>query len=446
MPTAYNFVGAASALLMAADVTFDPASTLYATADAAYTAFCNELGIDPATSLGAFDGDDEAFYFAASGIALNPVRDVIFKAHHMIASEGAIGFFDTDPGSTAKTSVTIANVSRMYQTTTNPALFITYHATGMDGKSYNSKWNKGAGGFCVRVDHSQYNGSSLIYKVAIQVTDRRIKVFIENTSAGAFPVLVNTYAGGGSTTKTVVNQYNIGNIGGNGTRTFIDFAYNTVTYRNAGNTLFKVPLSSIIGVHGTKITWVENKPTGTAIAIKTAVNDSEVTPPDASAFVAVANGGIIEGLPNDTVTAGKCLWIKAELSTSDTRYTPELSNMTLYITDDLSLQQLVIKLTEAGRLKYPHGNITVAYTASSGNLKNIAGTIAVFSFNQQGAPTIGNLALVFNPNGPENIQAALDLTIDVNKVTFIDVKEADENIQAALDLTVAVYDINSNPV
>ena len=99
MSTNYDFLGAADANLMSAVVTLDPASSLFATADAAYAAWCGELGIDPDTSLGTFSADDAAFYFGSS-VALDPGKDVAFKAHHMLASEGAIGFFDCDPANT----------------------------------------------------------------------------------------------------------------------------------------------------------------------------------------------------------------------------------------------------------------------------------------------------------------------------------------------------------
>lgn len=105
-----------------------------------------------------------------------------------------------------------------------------------------------------------------------------------------------------------------------------------------------------------------------------------------------------------------------------------------------------LTLTTTGRLKHPQGNVTVAYAAASGNLKNAAGTLAVSSFSQGFDPDEAALALFFNPHDAENIQVGLDLTADVYEVIYNSTKSSDENIQASLDLNVAVYDTNNNPV
>jgi hypothetical protein len=62
-------------------------------------------------------------------------------------------------------------------------------------------------------------------------------------------------------------------------------------------------------------------------------------------------------------------------------------------------------------------------------------------------PDEAALVLFFNPNDPENIQASLELTVEVYEVAYVSAKNGDEQMQVSnLDLTVAVYDINSNPV
>ena len=447
MSTNYDFLGASGAKLMTAKVTLDPASALYATADAAYTAFCNELGIDPSTNLGAFDGDDEAYYNAAS-VALNPAKDIVFKNHHMIASEGGIGFYDTDTVTTTKASVTIANTSRMYQTTTNPCLFITYHASGMDGKSYNSKWNKSAAGFCVRVDHSQYTGATLVYKVAIQVTPQRIRFFFENVSGGAIPIYVDTFAGAGSSTKTVLNQYSLGNTGGNGAKTFLEFDYNSVVYKSSGHAFYKIPLEGIVGLlSNNRIDWTADVPANTTLAIKGAVNGSDSVPPVDGDLDVLTSGGSIPDLTDGLDTTGLYLWLKAELGTSDTSKTPSLTALSVTLTDDISAREIAIHLTYAGRLKHPQGNVSVAYVAALGNIKNAGGTISVSSFTHPFDPDEAALTLYINPNDPEQISVGINMTIDVGQIVMVDAKSGDENLQVgSLNMTVAVYDTNSNPV
>lgn len=447
MPTNYDFIGANSAKLMSAKVTIDPASGLFASADVAYSAWCNELAIDPATSLGAYDADDSSFYFASS-VPLNPAKDVIFKAHHMISSEGAIGFYDNDPTNTGAISVSIPNISRMYQTAENPCLFLTYHAAGVDHRTYNSKWNKSANGFCIRTDQSHYGGGSSIFKVAIQVTPKKIRLFIENVSAGAIPIFMNTFTGGGSTIKTVINQYNLGSTGGNGTLSYIELDYNSVTYKGSGNSLFNVPLSTITGIHGSCVDWTADTPAGTTVNVKAAVNSSGTTPPSAGDFDAVANGGSISDLIDGMSTNGMFLWIKVELATSDNTKTPSLTALSVSINDDLCLRQFTIHLTNTGRLRHPQGDVTVAYAASQGNLKNAAGTLSVASFTLQTNPDEAKLSLFFNPNDPENISVSPAITVlDVNQVNFVDSKTVDEQITVgSISISAAVYDTLNNQV
>lgn len=75
------------------------------------------------------------------------------------------------------------------------------------------------------------------------------------------------------------------------------------------------------------IDWIGNTPEGTSLTIFTGLSDDSLTEP--STWTAIANGSGIDGASGNLST--KYLWIKAELSTTDSNITPELDSITVDI-------------------------------------------------------------------------------------------------------------------
>lgn len=74
---------------------------------------------------------------------------------------------------------------------------------------------------------------------------------------------------------------------------------------------------------GTYIFWTENVPASTTVVFHTAINTSSSTPPSAGDFATSTSEGSIAGITDGTDDlAGKWLWIKTFLSTTDTSTTP----------------------------------------------------------------------------------------------------------------------------
>jgi hypothetical protein len=226
--------------------------------------------------------------------------------------------------------------------------------------------------------------------------------------------------------------------GENDSTTFIDSS--AITYKSSGHVIFgPFLLPEVDDFSTSQINWSTVLPDDTSILVYSGLADSEEVP---DVWEECVNGGEIP-----TLIAGRDLYIKVDLETSDTSVTPELDDLSFTYKGDEDKTKVRIKLTEPGRLKHPQGNVTVAYTASSGNLKNAAGTLAVATFEQAFDPDEEDLTLFFNPHDPENVEiSGVGLTVDVNKVTYVDGKD-DENIEIdSLDMTIAVYDTEENPV
>ena len=75
------------------------------------------------------------------------------------------------------------------------------------------------------------------------------------------------------------------------------------------------------------IDWIGNTPEGTSLTIFTGLSDDSLTEP--STWTAITNGSGIGGASGNLST--KYLWIKAELSTTDSNITPELDSITVDI-------------------------------------------------------------------------------------------------------------------
>ncbi len=224
---------------------------------------------------------------------------------------------------------------------------------------------------------------------------------------------------------------------------FYNLTFEISSYPAAGSAVYgpySLPTSASFRM--SVISWEQSAPAGTSVVVSCALVDTEQTPVSEDYQVCTNNGEI----PN--IAGGKDLYIKVDMVTSSSLVTPAISELQFSYegADDMATARVF--LTTAGRLRYPQGAVTVGYTASDGNLKNAAGTLAVPSFSTDFEPDEDNLTLFFNPNGVENLQVAdLALTVNVGELTYIESKGGDEQVQVSdLNLSVVVYDTNNNPV
>lgn len=260
--------------------------------------------------------------------------------------------------------------------------------------------------------------------------------------------------GSSDPTATPANEYRMSVSGSNPTITDRYGAANGQGYNGISGTVvaadayatsgtavygpFRLP--TVSSHRASSIGWTATTPAGTTAAVETAVVAASATPV-AGDWSACANGGAISGL-----ISGGDLYIRSTLATTDTSKTPSLSALQYAVEGADNHSKVRAGLTYAGRLRHPQGDLTAAYAASSGNLRNAAGNLAVPSFSLPFTPGAGVAPLFFNPHDPENISASLELSVDVNKVAYQNTKSGDENLQASLALSVGVFDTNNNPV
>ncbi|MBA7666628.1 hypothetical protein ES703_74709 [subsurface metagenome] len=90
-------------------------------------------------------------------------------------------------------------------------------------------------------------------------------------------------------------------------------------------------LSTITDVNTSIVEWTEDKPAGTDIKVKFAINDDPVTEPPIGDYIAAVNGDPIPRITPHADLTGKWLWARQELSTVDNTKTPELQTAREYI-------------------------------------------------------------------------------------------------------------------
>lgn len=221
------------------------------------------------------------------------------------------------------------------------------------------------------------------------------------------------------------------------------FVYGGTTYAATGTAIYgPYTLPTVSSFRLSHIDWTVNIPVNTTVTIAAAVVELGAIPHEGD-YEPCTKGA---DMPN--IASGKDLYIKVILATTNNTITPTLSDIWFDYEGNDDQSKLRVTLTSAGRFKHPQGNVTVAYAASQGNLKNAAGTLAVPSFSQQFDPAEANLALFFNPNDAENVSVTPAITVlDVNQVTFMDSQNPDEQVNiGSVSVTTVVYDTLNNQV
>jgi hypothetical protein len=95
--------------------------------------------------------------------------------------------------------------------------------------------------------------------------------------------------------------------------------YEAVPYQSSGTRISTYDLSQVKIAKSAKVSWTQTLPTNTTLTIQTSL--------DGTNYNSQTNNGAITGISNGLNTAGKTLYVKQTLSTTDTTVTPKLNDM-----------------------------------------------------------------------------------------------------------------------
>jgi len=210
--------------------------------------------------------------------------------------------------------------------------------------------------------------------------------------------------------------------------------FTPATFPTSGTWTFPIDIDTITDLGVSRIKWVEDLPTGCSAIVYTAVNADDETEPTVWEEQ-IYNGYDAASLTQGYDYTGKFLWIKIELSTTDTSKTPTISEPLFKIIEYTDQKSLVIEIGDGQGINKATGDVTIDYTKSTGGLSSdAAGHPKVEDFSETFTPT--GLAPIDNPANIEAIE--LSLTPIVVTRTYITLEEAFSNpvLEIALGLVV----------
>ena len=181
----------------------------------------------------------------------------------------------------------------------------------------------------------------------------------------------------------------------------------------------KIEIMGSISISGQyRVRWLEDKPTDTDIIIEYTTGQAQGT------WIEISNG--------DVITSDTNLWFRVTLETTNTSITPILQD--LWIEEpDAPQDKIRIVMDEFSRFPTVHGDLTVEYDATIGNLVGQGG--GVESFIQTFTPT--DLIPEPNPNPQETIEIApVELTVDLLPVEYVGAYNEETITVAPVELTV----------
>jgi len=190
-------------------VTQNPNNTY--TSQQVYEMWCAQLGLSQNTSIDTFDDDNNA-WLMQTNMSPNLGGTVPFTNSFIYSSEAGLGFYDT-----IKTNIepfnleTIIGRGRFYISEEVPLLMFSL-GFDSDLRSYNTKWNGNASGYCIYASHSDYDDYANHFNVVIQVKPDDIKIYFENVDTTSFDIFSVIFEGNNSLDPTIYNQYTLGKI------------------------------------------------------------------------------------------------------------------------------------------------------------------------------------------------------------------------------------------
>lgn len=196
-------------------------------------------------------------------------------------------------------------------------------------------------------------------------------------------------------------------------------------------------LSSIDEYDTSLIDWTATTPANTTLAVKTAVRNDSTTPAPEEYQAATDEQAIPNFTASQDLSTAR-LWIKVEMSTTDTTVSPELTVLSWVVSAAIDPNKIQIVLTGAGRMKYPQGVVTITYDKETGNLVG-TGNVQVEDFTVTFTPN--GITPVFNPHDVERISLNVTATTDRKRIYYVDTK-TEEYIELTVTATAIRYHIN----
>lgn len=156
---------------LAADIVASAGATLPYTA---YAAWAAELGVSASTSLYALDDDDNAWPIT---LASAPILGGTTTTAGF-GSEGGLGLYLTAPASTASTSMTLTDVSRMYMTATRPGALFVFHPDS-DLRTEGVRLQRSGSTTIIKGLVRTYNSSTYTARFAIRMNGPSLRFIFE---------------------------------------------------------------------------------------------------------------------------------------------------------------------------------------------------------------------------------------------------------------------------
>lgn len=182
-----------------------------------------------------------------------------------------------------------------------------------------------------------------------------------------------------------------------------------------------------------RLFWNETAPTGSSVVVEYGFSSSNEVAP--STWTAISNGNALD---LSGVLATDYLYVKVTLTA--TTAVPSVSNF--MVNDNNESGRIKINLTYDGRMKYPQGDVSIAFTGSMSG----AGGSMVAPFTESFTPT--GIVPFFNPNDAEYITAKVsDMTVNCFDVVYSSAQNGDEYLTASVSgMTIVVTKVGSLPL
>ena len=165
--------------------------------------------------------------------------------------------------------------------------------------------------------------------------------------------------------KTVSEQLSNGNTYFETPDMGLIYAETEINHKTSGSAIYTAT-GVTATVAASSVSWAENKPTGTTLAVSVSTNGTN--------FSSVTNGGAL--LAAGTVLDNATLYIKVEMATTDATVTPTLSNLAISLQSVEDTYSIVLEMEPLQRFESAAGNITVAY--AGGSLMGEGGPVEAF--------------------------------------------------------------------
>lgn len=199
----------------------------------------------------------------------------------------------------------------------------------------------------------------------------------------------------------------------------IDLVFGSQKYHTSGSAEYTVSqVNKISKYASSQIRWDENVPEGTELNVFAKIDDGE--------YKLCTNGAELPEIARGTDLTHSVLYIKAELSTTDTSQTPEISNLRLTVSDLEDNKSIVLELYPGNTHSIQNAvEDVVVHYHGGGNLRGLGGPVAPFDWGFTGK----DLIYKGHQNDAEHLEIS-NVVADGNlmQIYYSDYKSADEHI------------------